>query len=171
MVSDENKKNKPKKENKSEKLYNEINELKEKVSLLEDKNKRTQAEFINYMARTDKEKANLLKYDGEKLIKKILDVTDDFERAILMDDNDLSDEVSNFLKGFKMIYTRLIGLLDEMEVKPIDVEGKEFDPSISEAVLTEHDETKPENVVLEVLKKGYTYKDKLVRPAMVKVNK
>ena len=51
MVSDENKKNKPKKENKSEKLYNEINELKEKVSLLEDKNKRTQAEFINYMAK------------------------------------------------------------------------------------------------------------------------
>lgn len=89
----------------------------------------------------------------------------------MMDDNDLSDEVSNFLKGFKMIYTRLIGVLDEMEVKPIDVEGKEFDPSISEAVLTEHDETKPENVVLEVLKKGYTYKDKLVRPAMVKVNK
>lgn len=171
VMNNESKKGKPKKENKSEKLYNEINELKEKVSLLEDKNKRTQAEFINYMARTDKEKASLLKYDGEKLIKKILDVTDDFERAIMMDDNDLSDEVSNFLKGFKMIYTRLIGVLDEMEVKPIDVEGKEFDPSISEAVLTEHDETKPENVVLEVLKKGYTYKDKLVRPAMVKVNK
>lgn len=70
MVSDENKKNKPKKENKSEKLYNEINELKEKVSLLEDKNKRTQAEFINYMARTDKEKASLLKYDGESISKR-----------------------------------------------------------------------------------------------------
>lgn len=171
MVSDESKKNKPKKENKSEKLYNEINELKEKVSLLEDKNKRTQAEFVNFRNRTETEKMNILKYDGESLVKKILEVTDDFERAILMDDNDLSDEVSNFLKGFKMIYTRLIGILDEMEVKPIDVEGKEFDPSISEAVLIEHNEEKPENVVLEVLKKGYTYKDKLIRPAMVKVNK
>ena len=70
-MNNESKKGKPKKENKSEKLYNEINELKEKVSLLEDKNKRTQAEFINYMARTDKEKASLLKYDGEKLIKKL----------------------------------------------------------------------------------------------------
>ena len=68
-MNNESKKGKPKKENKSEKLYNEINELKEKVSLLEDENKRTQAEFINYMARTDKEKASLLKYDGEKLIK------------------------------------------------------------------------------------------------------
>ena len=123
------------------------------------------------MNRTEKEKSDLLKYDGEKVIKKILEVSDDFERAILMDDSDLSDEVSNFLKGFKMIYTRLIGVLDELEVKTIDVEGMEFDPSVSEAVLTEHDENKPENVVLEVLKKGYTYKGKLIRPAMVKVNK
>lgn len=168
MNSEEKTTKKPKKDNKKEQI---INELKDKVSLLEDKNKRVQAEFINYMNRTEKEKSDLLKYDGEKVIKRILDVTDDFERAILMDDNDLSDEVSNFLKGFKMIYTRLISVLDEMEVKTIDVEGKEFDPSISEAVLTEHDENKPENVVLEVLKKGYTYKDKLIRPAMVKVNK
>lgn len=168
MNSEEKTTKKPKKDNKKEQI---INELKDKVTLLEDKNKRVQAEFINYMNRTEKEKTDLLKYDGEKVIKKILDVTDDFERAILMDDNDLSDEVSNFLKGFKMIYTRLISVLDEMEVKTVDVEGKEFDPSISEAVLTEHDENKPENVVLEVLKKGYTYKDKLIRPAMVKVNK
>ena len=170
-MSNESKKNKPKKENKNDELINELNSLKEQVSLLEDKNKRTQAEFVNFRNRTETEKMNILKYDGESLIKKILEVTDDFERAILMDDNDLSDEVSNFLKGFKMIYTRLIGILDEMEVKPIDVEGKEFDPSISEAVLIEHNEEKPENVVLEVLKKGYTYKDKLIRPAMVKVNK
>ena len=171
MVSDENKKNKPKKENKSEKLYNEINELKEKVSLLEDKNKRTQAEFINYMARTDKEKASLLKYDGEKLIKKILDVTDDFERAIMMDDNDLSDEVSKFLSGFKMILGNLTALLDKFEVHEVECLGLEFDHHVAEAVLTEHDESKPENVVLEVLTKGYKYKDKVIRHAMVKVNK
>ena len=88
-----------------------------------------------------------------------------------MDDNDLSDEVSNFLKGFKMVYTRMIGILDNLGVKEIPVEGKEFDPNFSEAILTDHDENKPENVVLEVLKKGYIYKDKLIRPAMVKVNK
>lgn len=161
-------KEKHKKENKNDKL---INELKEKISLLEDKNKRTQAEFINYRNRTENEISNMFKYDGEKIIKELLEVTDDFERAIMMDDNDLSDEVSKFLEGFKMIYTRLNTMYDKLEVKELDLEGKEFDPSVSEAVLTDHDENKPENVVLEVLKKGYTYKGKLIRTAMVKVNK
>ena len=163
----ENNKSKPKKENKSEKLIKELNE---KISLLEDKNKRTQAEFINYMTRTDKEKANLLKYDGEKLIKRVLDVTDDFERAIMMDDRDLSDEVSKFLSGFKMIYTNLISILEELDVKAIDCKGLEFNPSTMEAVITESDKNLPSNVVLEVLQKGYTYKDKVIRVAMVKVN-
>ena len=69
-----------------------------------------------------------------------------------------------------MVYTRLLGILGDMGVKEVDVSGKEFDPNYAEAILTDHDETKPENVVLEVLKKGYIYKDKLIRPAMVKVN-
>lgn len=147
------------------------NPLETKIKELEDKNIRLQAEFVNYRTRTENEKSIMFKYEGESLIKQILEVVDDFERAILMDDNDLSDEVSNFLKGFKMIYTRLIGILDNMGVKEVDVEGREFDPNYAEAILTEHDENKPENVVLEVLKKGYMYKDKLIRPAMVKVNK
>ena len=113
----------------------------------------------------------MFKFEGEGIIKELLDVKDDFERAIMMDDNDLSDEVSKFLEGFKMIYTRLMSMFDKLEVKELDIEGKEFDPTVSEAVLTDHDESKPENVILEVLKKGYTYKGKLIRPAMVKVNK
>jgi len=149
----------------------ETNELESKLNEALDKNMRLQAEFINYKTRSENEKMMMFKYEGENLIKQIIEVVDDFERAIMMDDNDLSDEVSNFLKGFKMIYTRLIGILNNLEVKEIEVEGKEFDPNYAEAVLTEHDENKPENVVLEVLKKGYMYKDKLIRPAMVKVNK
>ena len=157
-----------KKENKNDKL---IEELKTKIDLLEDKNRRTQAEFINFRTRTENEISNMFKFEGEGIIKELLDVKDDFERAIMMDDNDLSDEVSKFLKGFKMIYTRLMSMFDKLEVKELDIEGKEFDPTVSEAVLTDHDESKPENVILEVLKKGYTYKGKLIRPAMVKVNK
>ena len=149
----------------------DTNEKDIKIKELEDKNMRLQAEFINYRTRNEQEKTLLFKYEGENLVKQILEVVDDFERAIKMDDNDLSDEVSNFLKGFKMIYTRLIGILDNLGVKEVIVEGKEFDPNFAEAILTEHDENKPENVVLEVLKKGYMYKDKLIRPAMVKVNK
>ena len=87
-----------------------------------------------------------------------------------MDDNDLSDEVSKFLAGFKLIYTTMIGILNKFEVKEIQAEGIEFDPEYHHAVLTDHDESKPSGVVLEVLQKGYMYKDRVIRPAMVKVN-
>ncbi len=149
----------------------EIRKVLEDYKVIQDKYTRLQAEFVNYQNRTKQEISNMFKYEGESLIKELLETIDDFERAIMMDDNDLSDEVSLFLKGVKMIYTRFVGILDKLEVKPIDVEGREFDPQVAEAVLTEHDESRPENVVLEVLKKGYMYKDKLIRPAMVKVNK
>ena len=87
-----------------------------------------------------------------------------------MDDNDLSDEVSKFLAGFKLIYTNTINILNKFEVKEINAEGVEFDPTYHHAVLTDHDENKPAGVVLEVLQKGYLYKDRVIRPAMVKVN-
>ena len=149
----------------------ELNKLKQNIIDLENKVKYSQAELINYRKRKDEETAGLLKYANKDLILELIPVADNFERAIKLDDNDLSDEVSQFLKGFKMIYTRLYGVLSNMEVKEIECEGKEFDPVYMQAVLTEHDETKPENVVLEVLQKGYMYKDKVIRPAMVKVNK
>ena len=138
---------------------------------LEDKYMRLQAEYLNFKTRTQGEVSRMLQYEGEDFIKEILNIKDNFERAIMMDDNDLSDEVSRFLSGFKMILGSLTALLDKYEVKEVECLGKEFDPHVAEAVLTEHDETKPENVVIEVLTKGYTYKDKLIRPAMVKVNK
>ena len=85
-------------------------------------------------------------------------------------DRDLSDEVSKFLSGFKMIYTNLVSILEDFEVKEIDCKGLEFDPNKMEAVLTDSDKNLPSNVVIEVLQKGYTYKDKVIRVAMVKVN-
>ena len=137
----------------------------------EDKYLRLQAEFINFRNRTSIEVSNSLKYEGETFIKELLTTVDNFERAIILDDNnDMSDEVSRFLSGFKMIYGNLKSLLDKYEIKEIDALGKEFDPTCMDAVLTEHDEAKPANVVIEVLTKGYMYKDKVIRPAMVKVN-
>ena len=138
---------------------------------LEDKYMRLQAEYLNFKTRTQTEVSRMLQYEGEDFIKEILNIKDNLERAIMMDDNDLSDEVSKFLSGFKMILGNLTSLLDKYEVKEVECLGNEFDPHVAEAVLTEHDESKPENVVLEVLTKGYKYKDKLIRPAMVKVNK
>ena len=138
---------------------------------LEDKYLRLQSEYLNIKTRTQSEVSRMLQYEGEDFIKEILIIKDNLERAILMDDNDLSDEVSKFLSGFKMILGNLTSILDKFEVHEIDCLGCEFDPNLEEAVLTEHDPNKPENVVLEVLTKGYKYKDKVIRHAMVKVNK
>ena len=148
-----------------------IDILSSKNQELEDKYIRLQAEYLNFKTRTQGEVSRMLKYEGETFFKELLSVKDNFERAIMMDDNDLGDEVSKFLSGFKMILGNLTTILDKYEIKEIDCLGKEFDPNYEEAVLTEHDSNKPENVVLEVLTKGYMYKDKLLRPAMVKVNK
>ena len=146
------------------------NKLAEENAKLNEKLLRVMAEMQNMKRRNDEEISKLCKYDGEKLITKILPIVDNFERAIMLDDRDLSDEVSKFLSGFKMIYTNLISILNELEVKEIDCKGLEFDPNKMEAVLTDSNKELPSNVVLEVLQKGYTYKDKVIRVAMVKVN-
>ena len=161
---------KHKKECKCKKNDKEIEELKTKVASLEEALLRNQAELQNYKRRRDEESEKVLKYKNEDFIKELLPIVDNFERAIKMDDNDLSDEVSKFLEGFKLIYTNTLNILNKFDVNVINAEGCEFDPNFHHAVLTEHDETKPEGVVLEVLQKGYTYKDRVVRPAMVKVN-
>ena len=120
--------------------------------------------------RSEEEISRIYKYEGEDVIKKILPIIDNFERAIKMDDNDLTDEVSKFLSGFKMIYTNLLNVLNEKEITEIECLNKEFDSNLMEAVLTEKIEGLEKNQVVEVLQKGYIYKDKLLRPAMVKVS-
>lgn len=159
---------KPQKE-KKKKTSNE-----EKIMILleeeKEKNMRIQAEMINFKRRKEEELSTYLKYAGEDLIKELLPVVDNFERAIKMDSQDLSDEVGRFLSGFKMIYGNLIDILNNAEVHEIEASGIEFNPQYHQAVLTEKDENKPSGVILEVLQKGYIYKDKVIRPAMVKVN-
>ncbi len=148
----------------------ELEEAKKKISELQEAFLRNQADLQNYKRRKEEEISKMLKYSEEDIVKDFLPIIDNFERAIKMDDNDLSDEVSKFLEGFKIIYTNTLGLLEKYEVKEIKADGVEFDPTYHHAVLTEHDESKPEGVVLEVLQKGYMYKDKVIRPSMVKVN-
>ena len=148
----------------------QILKLAEENALLNDKVLRLSAEMQNMNRRFSEEKANLCKYDGEAVIQKILPIVDNFERAIKLDDNDLTDELSKFLAGFKMIYTTLINTLEALEVKEINALNAEFDPNIMEAILTEHVDGVNPGIVLEVFQKGYIYKDKLIRAAMVKVN-
>ena len=173
-VKDEKTTKEKNKDKKNKNIFNknnkEIEDLKNKVSSLQESLLRNQAELQNYKKRKDEETDKIMKYKDEELIKELLPIIDNFERAIKMDDNDLSDEVSKFLEGFKIIYTNTINILEKFQVKAIEADGVEFDPTYHHAVLTDHDESKPEGVVLEVLQKGYMYKDRVIRPAMVKVN-
>lgn len=170
MEKEDKKKNK--KENNQEiKNNEELLLIKEELQKEKEKTMRIQAEMMNFKKRKEDETANLLKYANEDMASELLPVIDNFERAIKMDDSsDLSDEVSRFLEGFKMIYGNLINILNKYEIKEIKADGLEFDPNYHQAVLTEKDENLPAGVVLEVLQKGYIYKDKVIRPAMVKVN-
>ena len=149
---------------------NKEEEYKKKLQELEEKNLRTQAELINYRRRKEEETTRLLKYANEDLAKELLPIVDNFERAINMDDDNLEDEVSKFLEGFKMIYCHLVSALEEYEIKAIDGVNKPLDPTYHQAVLTEHVDGVEPGMVVEVLQKGYLLKDKVIRPAMVKVS-
>lgn len=145
-------------------------ELEDKIKDLEEALLRSQAELINYKRRKDEETNRIIKYAEEDILKGFLPILDNFERAIGMDDDNLEDEVSKFLEGFKLMYKQIKDLLEKFEVKEIDCLGKEFDPALEQAVVMDHDETKESGVVTVVLQKGYMYKDRVLRTAMVKVN-
>ena len=147
-----------------------INELEEKLKEAEARVLYEKAEAINYRKRKDEEVTKLLKYCNEDLIQDILPSLDNFERAILLDDNNLEDELSKFLSGFKMIYCHIKESLEKYGVKEIDGANKPFDPTYHNAVLTEKVEGVEPGMILEVLQKGYLLKDKVIRTAMVKVS-
>lgn len=144
--------------------------LSKRIKELEETLLRNQAELINYKKRKDEETSRIIKYAEEDILKGFLPILDNFERAINMDNDNLEDEVSKFLEGFKLMYKQIKELLNKFEVKEIDCLDKEFDPTYHQAVVTGKDESKETGIILEVLQKGYMYKDKVLRTAMVKVN-
>ena len=161
---------KKKKKEKKNKFLEENLELKNKVSELEDKLIRTQAEMVNYRKRKDEETSRMLEYSNEDIAKDLLPILDNFERAINMDDDNLEDEVSKFLEGFKLIHKGLKEALQKYDIKEIDPIDEEFDPNYHNAVMTDSNLEKRDNIVTEVFQKGYMLKSRVIRPAMVKVN-
>ena len=161
---------KPKKEKKKCKCQDECkcDENLQKIEDLQNALLRMQADNINYRKRKDEEVEKMLKYANEDIVKDILPIVDNFERAIKLDDDNLDDELSKFLAGFKMIYCHLVESLEKYGVKAIDGDNKEFNPIYHQAVLTEKGDTP--GMVIEVMQKGYLLKDKVIRPAMVKVS-
>ena len=168
-IKEEKKAEEPKEHKKEHKKDKKLEELQNEISTLKDKNMRIAAEMVNTLRRKDEETNRLLKYSNESLITELLPVIDNFERALNVDAK--TTDIESYQKGMTMIYNSLKNILEKFEVKEIEAIDKEFDPSYHQAVMQEEKEGTKENIVIEVLQKGYTYKDKVIRPAMVKVSK
>lgn len=157
-------------EQKKEKEHmNKLNDAYNKISELEDKLIRQNADLVNYRKRKEEEVNRMLKFCHEDMIKDILPILDNFERAINMEDN-LSEEEKKFLDGFKMIYSHLQNVMEKFDVKMIDDTNKSFNPVYHNAILAEKKEGVEPGIVIETLQKGYMLKDKVIRAAMVKVS-
>lgn len=158
----ENKKNNKHKDKHQE----EIMALQELLGQEKEKSMRIQAEMMNFKRRKEEEVDQFKKYANEDILKQLIAVCDNFERALGME----SEENAEFLKGFKMIYTNILNILNNNGVAEIEALNAPFDPNIHQAVLTEKKEGVEAGVVIEVLQKGYMYKDRVLRAAMVKVS-
>lgn len=170
-TSEENKnekqENKSKKDSKKTKKYeDEIANLTMLLGAEKEKSMRIQAEMMNFKRRKEDEVASMYKYANEDILKKLVNIVDNFERALSLE----NEENKEFLKGFNMIYTNILNILTENEVKEIVCLNEPFDPTFHQAVLTETREGVEPGIVVEVLQKGYMYKDKVLRATMVKVS-
>lgn len=126
---------------------------------------RLQADFANFKKRAEKDRQDTIKFANEKLILKLVDVVDNFDRAMAQDQT----EKDSFFEGMSLIFDQLTGVLKEEGLEALDPAGQAFDPNFHDAVLSEASEAVPSGHVIETLQKGYLLKGRLIRPAMVKV--
>lgn len=145
------------------------NPLQDKLDDMADKYKRQLAEFENFRNRTEKEKAQMFDAGAGNVLTKILPIVDNFERGLAAVPEDKKDD--SLVQGFDMIYKQLLKTLEDMDVKPIEALGKEFDPSLHNAVMQVESDEYEEGIVAQELQKGYTYHDTVIRHSMVAVAK
>ena len=160
----------PEEKSDTSKYEEEIKKLQEENKQLTDKIKLTQAELINYRKRKDEEVQTLLKYANVDIVSEILNVVDNFERAITHANDSENAELKKYNDGINMIYKNLKSILNKFGVEEINRVGEVFNPNEEQALLTDSVEDKEDEVVLEVLQKGYKLKDRVIRPASVKIN-
>jgi len=133
-----------------------------------DKYRRSAAEFSNYRKRMDRERARQRQQLQMDLLRKLLPIVDDFQRALENVPDDRQD--LEWVEGVMLIERKLQNLLKEMGVETIAAEGEPFDPNYHHALLREESDEYPEGIVLEELQKGYLLEDRVLRPTMVKVS-
>ena len=153
----------------SEEEVDELTRTKEELAETQDKLLRLAADFENYKKRMERSRQEAMKYREESLLKELLPVIDNLNRAI--EQGEKSGESSELLEGVQLTCKGLYNVLEKFEVKPLESVGEPFDPNIHEALAMDHSDDVDENHVMVEFEKGYHYKDKLIRPAKVVVSK
>ena len=151
-------------EDAAEPAAEEKKEAAEEDEALNMKYMRLMADFQNFKRRTEKEKSDIYAFANEKIVSELLNVIDNFERALA-----LGQEGDSFVEGMSLIFKQLQGVLEKAGVKEIEALGQEFDPNFHNAVMMEDTDEFESGKVSCVLQKGYTLNNKVIRPSMVKV--
>ena len=131
---------------------------------LQDRLLRSRAEFENARRRFERERSEFLQFAAMDLVKDILPILDDFERALKVETAD-----RNYARGVELIYQRMAESLKKMGLEPIETQGKTFDPNLHQAVERVPTEEAEDQTILGEFQRGYNFKGKLLRPAMVRV--
>lgn len=131
---------------------------------LQDRLLRARAEFDNARRRSERERSDYLQFAAMDLVKDILPIVDDFERALKVETAD-----RNYAKGFELIYQRMADSLKKLGLEPIETSGHKFDPNVHQAVERVQTEEAEDQTILGEFQRGYNFKGKLLRPAMVRV--
>ena len=151
-----------------EKAETKIAELEAQVKDWQDKLLRKAAEFENYKRRTENDQFNLINYAAESFIVKLLPIVDDFERS--MEHIDDIDNNKSVKEGIKLVYEKLLKLLNEQGVKKMQTKGEPFNVDYHDALMQKKDDSVPSHTVLEEVESGYLYRDKVIRHAKVIVS-
>ncbi len=149
-----------------------INDLKKKADerdSLHDQLLRHKAEFVNFQKRMNKENETTVQFAVRDLILDFLPELDNFDRALKLADD--SKDIDKFVEGIKLIEVQLFKVLGKYGVKSIETTGKAFDPSIHEAVMEEENNEMPHHTIIAEFQRGFMLKERVVRPAKVKVSK
>ena len=145
----------------------DVVKLRKETAEIRDRMLRDRAELENYKRRTNDERIKDRKYAQQFILGRLIDMQDNLERALKMD----AKSIDKFKEGIILIEQQMVQILETENVTEIEALNKEFDPNFHQAVFTENNADLDDDIVLEVLQKGYLYKDRILRPSMVKVNK
>ena len=144
----------------------EEKKLRDEIDTLNDQYKRLQAEYANYRRRTQEEKETIGIFANEKMLSELIPVIDSMERAL----DACTDKEDTMFKGVELVYKQLKDMITKFGVEEISRQGQIFDPSLEQALVVDSVDEYEDDVVLEVLLKGYKLKDRVIRPASVKIN-